>query len=67
MLKFLTSIEEESWQQYARMIENNQQLDKLTMKLIYKKVVGFNILEHMVEVNAISRESFVPERFMNKC
>jgi len=49
------------------MIENNQQLDKLTMKLIYKKVVGFNILEHMVEVNAISRESFVPERFMNKC
>jgi len=67
VLKFLTSIEEESWQQYARMIENNQQLDKLTMKLIYKKVVGFNILEHMVEVNAISRESFVPERFMNKC
>lgn len=64
------------------MVENNQQFAKLTMKLIYKEFVGFNILEHIVEVNkrlqereqvhlnksnAISRESFVPDRFMNKC
>lgn len=63
------------------MVENNQQFAKLRMKLIYKEFVGFNILEHIVEVNkrlqraqvhlnksnTISRESFVPDRFMNKC
>jgi len=50
-LKILTSIEDETWQQYAKMVENNQQFAKLIMKLIYKECIGFIILEHRVEVN----------------
>ena len=46
MLNFLTSIEDETWQQYARMTGNNQQFAKLIIELIYKEFIGFNILEH---------------------
>jgi len=31
VLKILTSIEDETWQQYAKMVENNQQFAKLTL------------------------------------
>jgi len=50
VLKFLTSIEDETWQQYTRMVENNQQFAKLIMELTYKEFIGFNIIEHKVEV-----------------
>ncbi|AES75778.1 capsid protein [Medicago truncatula] len=51
VLKNLTSIEDETWQQYARMTENNQQFAKLIIELIYKDFIGFNILEHKAKVN----------------
>lgn len=35
-LKVLTSIDDETWHQYTRMVENNQQFSNLIMKLVYK-------------------------------
>ncbi|XP_058783836.1 uncharacterized protein LOC131658573 [Vicia villosa] len=57
VLKFLTSINDETWNQYIGMVENNnQQFAKLIMELIYKEFIGYNTLEHKTEVNKILRE-----------
>ncbi|XP_058761154.1 uncharacterized protein LOC131634502 [Vicia villosa] len=57
VLKFLTSINDETWNQYIGMVENNnQQFAKLIMELIYKEFIGYNTLEHKTEVNKLLRE-----------
>ncbi|XP_058761155.1 uncharacterized protein LOC131634503 [Vicia villosa] len=57
VLKFLTSINDETWNQYIGMVENNnQKFAKLIMELIYKEFIGYNTLEHKTEVNKLLRE-----------